>query len=192
MFTIDEIRENLAGAWMVMNGDADGLRRLDTSVEGFWRSFGAIILIVPVFVLSIMSEARLAQDIGDLPVQALTVPVQSAILMVDWMLFPGLMALVARPIGLAQQYVPFIVARNWSAVLVNAIYAVPLLIYLAGLMPFLMMALSTYIVLAASGFFFYRIARTTLAVSPGFAVGLVVADFGLSFLIRDIARALVA
>ena len=42
------LRDNLAGAWQVMLGRPEGLNRLDTSLEGFWRSFAAIVLVVPI------------------------------------------------------------------------------------------------------------------------------------------------
>ena len=41
------VRDNLTGAWHLMLGRPEGLNRLDTSLEGFWRSFAAVILLVP-------------------------------------------------------------------------------------------------------------------------------------------------
>ena len=53
------LRDNLAGAWQVMLGRPDGLDRLDTSLEGFWRSFAAFALVVPFASVSLISERSL-------------------------------------------------------------------------------------------------------------------------------------
>ena len=58
------IRDNLAGAFEVMLGRPDGLDRLDTSVDGFWRSFGAVVLVVPFAFLSLLSQQPLAAAAG--------------------------------------------------------------------------------------------------------------------------------
>ena len=186
MLTFDEIRENLTGAWLVMNGNAAGLARLDNTIEGFWRSFGAIVLLIPIFIILALAERQVAVDLnltdGILPVSAVAL-----MRLVEWVLFPALMALIARPMGLANHYVPFIVARTWSAVIVTSFLIIPLLAYLGGhitvqvLMPF------SRIMLIVSGYFAYRVARTTMAAPPALAVAIVMADFGLSFLIIHLA-----
>ena len=191
MLTADEIRENLAGAWLVMNGDSDGLERMDTTIEGFWRSFGAIVLLIPIFALSVLGDRQLATDL-DLADKVRPVPVEALILLVEWMLFPALMALFARPAGYTSRYVPFIVARNWSSVVTSAFFAIPLLAYLGGIVSVQMLFLFVYIILGAVGYFSYRIARTALQASPGLAAGIVAAEFGLSLMIDDLVRALTA
>ncbi len=190
MFTPDEIRNNLTGAFQVMKGDPDGMNDLDTSVEGFWRSFGALILIVPVIVLSLLADKQLEVDVKELAGSFLPVPVLVFLILIDWILFPALMALASRPLGLANQYVPFIVARNWASVLASALSIPPLLLYLAGVLPVMLLILFSYAVLMLIGFFSYRIARTALMVSPGLAVGVAAAEIGLSILLRDVARVL--
>ena len=52
------IGENLAGAWAVMRGRREGLARLDLSIEGFWRSFAAIVLLIPFAFLAWLSQVR--------------------------------------------------------------------------------------------------------------------------------------
>ena len=47
---------NLSGAWDVMNGRAEGLNKFDLTIDGFWRSFGAIVLILPVALIALASE----------------------------------------------------------------------------------------------------------------------------------------
>jgi hypothetical protein len=190
MYSTDEISQNLAGAWQVMNGRSSGLVQLDVSIEGFWRSFGAIILSVPVLVLLLLSRDRIAVDLEEPSGTGLPVIAQATVWLVEWVLFPIVLAVVARPIGVARNYVPFIVARNWASVLVMAAYAVPLLAYLAGLMPAGGLLLVQFIILIGSGYFSFRIARTALAAPPGLSIAIVVADYGLSFMLYDVASAI--
>src|SRR4051812_12532813 len=108
------LRDNLAGAWHVMLGRPAGLDRLDTSLEGFWRSFAALILVAPFALLALISEEKLTPEAA----AALTggsLAIYCLALLVDWFSFPLVFALLARPFGLGARYVPFIVARNWAS-----------------------------------------------------------------------------
>ena len=67
MNVIAYVRENLAGAWQVMLGRPEGLDRLDTSLEGFWRSFGVIVLVAP-FAAPVVRSATRAAGGGRRPV----------------------------------------------------------------------------------------------------------------------------
>jgi hypothetical protein len=188
MFSVNEIRENLAGAWRVMNGDFNGLAQLDTTIEGFWRSFGAIVLLIPVFTLLVLANRQIAADLN-LTGGILPVPAEALMRLIEWLLFPGLLALIARPIGLAGQYVPFIVARNWSSIIVTSFLVIPLLAYLGGSISVQVLKPFFNIMLIVSGYFAYRVARTTMAVPPALAVAIVMADFGVSFMIIRLAGA---
>ena len=96
-------------------------------------------------------------------------------------------ALIARPIGLAGQYVPFIVARNWSSVIAMSFLIFPLLAYLGGSISVQVLATFFDIMLIVFGYFAYRVARTALAAPPPLAIAVVMADFGLSYMIINLA-----
>lgn len=175
------IRDNLAGAWQVMLGRPQGLGRLDTSLEGFWRSFGAFVLIVPLMLVvdrglnSLVSEE--------------TAPVERFdweslfIQLVDWIAFPIVFAFVATRIGLAARYVPFVTARNWGAVIIAAIFAAttlpgwfyPLSVTAAAIISFVNLGIGLR--------FSYLLAKTTLGVGPSVAVPVVALELLLSLVI---------
>ena len=46
-----EIQNGLTGAWRLMIGNAEGLRLLDLTADGFWNSFFAIIVALPAMLL---------------------------------------------------------------------------------------------------------------------------------------------
>src|SRR5688572_10138945 len=143
------MRESLAGACLVMLGRPDGLNRLDLSLAGFWRSFAAVILVIPLSFIPEWSMADLMVEEGGVPPPLGDSLVSASVLsLIDWFAFPLLFALMARPLGLSSRYVPFVVARNWSAVvlaLINALAAFP---YGVGIVS---LGVMTFFVVAALG-----------------------------------------
>lgn len=179
----DEIVRSLAAAFDLFLDRPGAMRGFDVSVEGFWRSFAAVILVVPSYALAVLAERRLAAAVDpDAAVQdGVSFLVQNAIgLGLDWIALPLILALVARPLGIARHYPEFVVARNWGAVLAAAPFgAIGLLILLGllgGELADLLMLAALIIVLRYT----YLIARRALEVSLGFAIGIVVLDFVVS------------
>jgi hypothetical protein len=180
------IRENLAGAWMVMNGNPAGLARLDVSVNGFWRSFAAIFLLAPYLVLGFIDQTKL-QESSD-PALAATasdnVGLQLVATGVDWLVFPLVFALLARPLGVADRYVPFIVARNWAAVIASTFFAVVTVAHLFGLASDAALPYLLIIVLGVTLRFSYLLIRATLGVPVAVAVPIVFLDILLSLVVQ--------
>jgi hypothetical protein len=179
------IRDSLSGAWAVMNGDADGLARLDLTIGGFWRSFGAIALILPLALVALTSERTLLAEAGEPlpPFDAALLATRLAALGLDWIAFPVLLALIALRIGVAAHYVPFVVALNWSSVWVSAFYAVPSLLHVLGVLPagLVQLLLLAFFVLAVR--FYYLVARTALQAPPALAIPIVLVQFLISLVI---------
>jgi hypothetical protein len=176
------IRENIAGAWQVMLGRREGLNRLDTSLEGFWRSFAAVIMLAPFALLALFSQPRLA-DAAGAPMDPLTasgVALAGLALFVDWFAFPIVLAVLALPFGLGSRYVPFIVTRNWASVIIGAVVGAVHALHLVGVLP---TVLVPYLLLAAVAValrFSYVIARLALAVSMGMALPIVLLELLIS------------
>jgi hypothetical protein len=178
------IRSSLAGAWEVMLGRPEGLKLLDTSLEGFWRSFMAIFLIAPFALVAFLSQRRLAVDGTETePLTASTLLLESIALLIDWFAFPLVFALLARPFGLASHYVPFIVTRNWAAVIIAAIVAAAHALHIVGILPSAAAPYVLLVALAVALRFSYIVARITLAVSMAMALPIVALDFLLSLTI---------
>jgi hypothetical protein len=180
MNPIAYVRDNLIGAWHLMFGRPEGLNRLDITLEGFWRSFGAFALILPLFLLAnIGFGAMLPEEVGNDWLDWVGVLIQG----VDWVAFPIVFALIAPRIGLASRYVPFITARNWGAVIVAALYAAGGLPGLLVPVPLIAAAALNVICVAINLRLSYLLARTALVVGPSTAIPVVAMDFLLSFVI---------
>jgi len=173
---------SLAGAWEVMNGRPEGLSRLDLSIGGFWKSFGAIALVGPVSLLSVHVEGLgLGEDEAATGMASALLPVA-----LDWVVFPVVLAFLAPAMGLTRGYVPFIVARNWAAAIIAAIFAVPLGATALGLLPVEAMAWLGLVLFALSVRFAYLVARTALGVPFAVAAPLVAMDVLISLVIQGL------
>ena len=56
--TADDVTRSLRGTAALLNRRPDGLRSFDFSEAGFWHSFGAIVLTLPAFVVTLALERR--------------------------------------------------------------------------------------------------------------------------------------
>lgn len=180
-----ELRSNLLGAWEIMWGRPQGLDRLDLSVEGFWRSFAAILLVVPFVGLAMMTERALVAASGEAPPPFTTsvLGANALALLIDWLAFPLVFALLAKPLGMADRYVPFIVARNWASAPVAAIGASIGAIGLIGTPPPALLFILAVAAISLMLRFSYVVARTALAVAMSSALPIVIFDILLSLTI---------
>jgi len=186
MLTRDEITRSLAAAWDLFLDRPGAIRGFDVSVEGFWRSFAAVILVVPSYALAVLAERQLSAAIDPaMPAQeGAAFLVHNAIgLGLDWVALPLILALLAGPLGIARHYPEFVVARNWGAAIAAVPFGLIGLLTVLGLvggeLANLLMLAALIIVLRYT----FIIARRSLDVGLGFAIGIVVLDFVVSLTI---------
>jgi len=186
MLDRDEITRSLTGAWHLFLDRPDAMRYFDLSVEGFWRSFRAIVLLLPAYILSTLAERVIT--LANTPVggeqDATAFFLDSAIgLGVDWIALPVLLALAARPLGIQRTYAAFIVARNWASVIALVPYGIIGLLVIVGVVDIevanILMLVALMLVLRYN----FLVARRALDVGIGFAVGIVVLDLAVSLTI---------
>jgi hypothetical protein len=186
MLTREEITRSLTAAWALFLDRPGAMRGFDVSVDGFWRSFAAVILVVPSHALAVLAEREMAaaMDAAAAVQDGAAFLVQNVLgLGLDWVALPVILALLARPLGIARHYPEFVVARNWGAVIAAVPFgAIGLLIVLGllgGELANLLMLAALIVVLR----YMFIIARRALDASLGFAIGIVVLDFVVSLTI---------
>lgn len=179
----EEIRRSLTGAWELFLDRPDAMRHFDVSVDGFWRSFGAIVLIVPLYLITVIAERQVL--VSD-PIAAATLSdpafflAKAFALCLDWVALPVILALAARPLGVERSYSAYIVARNWGAVIAISPFALVAFLFALGVLG---MDMTNYLSLAALFIILrynYLIARRALGASVGLAVAIIVFDLFLS------------
>jgi hypothetical protein len=184
----EEVRRSLTASWGLFLNRTDAMKLFDLTVDGFWRSFGAVVLVVPIFVVGALADR---QRIASEATEALTTSVSHDLferlvaLGIDWLALPILLFFAARSLRIERTYTAFIVARNWSAVIAAVPFGVISLLYLFGFLSTELMALLGLAALAIVLRYSFIVARTALGVGIGFAAGLVAFDFFLSLLILE-------
>ncbi len=179
-----EISRSLKAAWRVLLNKPDAMRGFDTSIDGFWRSFQAILLVAPFYLVialgerqAILADAGTGAELDDGNFWL----AQVVTLVADWVTLPLLLAAIAGFIGVRREYPAFIVARNWATPIMVAVAALATLIdFIGNLGP----EAALFPALIAFGFslrFSYVIARQALGFAPDAAIAIVVLDFLVSF-----------
>jgi hypothetical protein len=184
----EEILRSLSAAWRLFLNQPAAMRDFDVSVDGFWRSFAAIGLIVPVYALTAIAEYQvmMSDAVADQNSSGAAFAFDKMLTLgVDWIALPILLAALARPLGITRNYPAFVVARNWASVLAILPFGAIALLY--GLGAFgtdasNFLSLAFLIVILRYNFV---IARRALEASIGLAIGLVALDFVVSLAIAD-------
>lgn len=190
----DEIVQSLTGAWRIFLERPDAMRFFNVGLDGFWRSFYAVVLILPAYLFVVMAErARIIDDpavSGGFDGGAFFVN-KILTLGFDWVTLPIVLALVAAPLGVSRSYVPFVVARNWGAVLATAPFGLVELLYLLGILGSGAAHMFALVFLVVVVRYNYLIARRALGVDIWFAIGLIIADFAISLAIVGVIYSIV-
>ncbi len=190
MVSLNEIRAALDGSWLLLRNRPEGMAYFDQSIQGFWRSFSAVFLLIPAFLLSGLAEKEFY--FSEEMFQPETFPdgaywtAQFIGLAVDWVTLPILLAVLAVPIGISKRYVPFIVVRNWTSLLASVPYLITYVLFLLRIIPPGVAVLLSFSSLLAVLWYRYLVARIALQATISLAVGIVVLDIVLTLVISQI------
>jgi hypothetical protein len=166
-----EVLNGLFGAYRLAWFDASGMAHFNLSVEGFWRSFFAAVLVAPAY--AILVGRQLSAEAEDFNL-ALVVLTEGIGYVLAWCAFPLAAIVLTRLLGLDRNYVALIVAVNWSAVLQTGAFLAVLL--LGALVPHglgtLLVTLTTLAILVYQWF----VIRTALQTTGGVALMFLLVD----------------
>jgi hypothetical protein len=178
----------LTGALELFLGRREGIQRFDFSLNGFWRSFGAILYVLPFFAISIAVEHRLRPPdvMVTGPSDGLFVLSRLIDLGLDWVMMPLILAAFARNLGITRTYASYIVVRNWASVVMSAPQALIALLAGLGLIPIEFAAVLSLAVVGVMLRYHYQIVGATLGGPTPFKIGLVGADLMLSLVLSGI------
>jgi len=185
---LSEILRALYGAYRLARFDAAGLTFLDATPGGFWKSFFAAVLVAPLY--AVLLAVRLRADLPDVTV-ARFLAIESIAYVIGWVLFPLVMAAVARLIDRERHYIRYIVAYNWASVWQNAIYLPVAILAVAGTLTGGaggLLALGALVVVLVYAWF---VARTALDIPGPLAVPLVALDVVLGVMLNGFAESMI-
>ncbi len=165
-----EISSSIYGAYRLARLDAGGLNFFNMSVDGFWRSFFAAVIVAPAYVIIV-----LLRDRADAADSASMTPEITAYVL-GWILWPLVMLVVARMFGLIANFVGYIIVYNWSNIIQVAVLLPVALITEAGVIPQAMAPVLTMVATIYVLFYLWFVARTALGAPNWTAAAIVVLD----------------
>lgn len=111
MSLIREIRSSVWGAWLLVRRDPNGMNYFNLSVSGFWLSFIAALIVLPLYVpFSIEEARRLETAIG--PHVGRELVGFAAMWVVGPLVILGLCVLLRR----SDRFAALVIASNWVSV----------------------------------------------------------------------------
>jgi hypothetical protein len=178
-----EIDRAFNGAWGIFTNRPDAMRNFDVSLEGFWRSFQALLVVAPVYFITSLSDQLVVVGAPDSPVTGGQYWASEVLtLVLDWVALPALLALIGGFVGIRKSYLAYIVVRNWAQPLMLAPFALLSVLAMAGLSSDLLL-IPSVVVIGYSLRFSYLIVRRTLGVEIDVAIAFVALDVLTSLLV---------
>ena len=186
-----EITKSINGAWRIARMDQNALNYFNMSIEGFWRSFLAVLIVVPLYVvflvLNLGQLSGMELHVGSATPTDFYVAIKLAAHILGWLAFPVVMIPISRLMDLSQSYVPYIIVWNWSNVLVMAVILPAVLLF----PPSAQSGQSAKLILMAAQitvlFYGYLVARAGLQCKILTAIGVVMLDLLLGLLFNLLA-----
>ena len=175
-----ETLQSLQAAWRLACFEAKGLAQFNISVDGFWRSFFAAVVALPIYALALIPQLDQAAD------GTLFLIVESIHYAAAWIAFPLLMIPVARFLRLTPRYIPYIIAVNWTSVLQLVLFLPLNMLALAGSLQGEGAAFLFTLALTLSCIYRYFVARVALETTLGTALALVALDVVVGLLLTGL------
>lgn len=184
MPTWSDIVYGLYGAWRLARLDRAGMSFFDQSVEGFWKSFFAAVLVAPGYVILVAldSTGQIAEA-GFLRVLLIHLFAYS----LSWTVYPVVVHQICASIGRQPAFVGFIVAFNWAKVIQMAAYLPVIGIMATEALPGGAAVLLNGLVYSLLLGYQWFVTRTALDISSFGAVGFVALDLIVGVMINAIA-----
>lgn len=190
----DEVRCSFRGTLDFIHSRTEGLGAFDLTERGFRRSFAAIWLALPAYVVSLAFErfrlGLLQPDRALLSYLWLDLVVALSYA-ASFVALPLAMIWISRRLGRTDRYLPFVVVTNWITVLSLLVLSVPTLLLVIGwATPGLALIFTVafgIIVLRAQWF----ATKVTLGVSSGLAFDIVLLGVCLNVAIAGLTRNLI-
>lgn len=179
----------LRGCWRFMRRDPEADRDFNLTIDGFWRSFAMVlpllVLVYPMFI----SDHRLGIELGDETAEppVLDIGRDYAHLIGTLLAWPLAAALLAKLLGVARNYVRYMVIYNWMSLPTTAVALLPHLLYLSSGSANLALASAAIVIpllLYVSWYVANRALETTALVAIAFVLAEYAVILGIGRLVR--------
>jgi len=181
----NEIVRSLTGAWHIARRDPDAAQYFDLSARGFFRSFAALALALPLVLISSVALWRMGQTIdaiGDVDFSSFAT-VQMGGEALNWVIYLTVMAQVARHLELGASYSAYVITFNWGVLMTSGLMLLPQALFLIGIIGDQFAVMLTLPVFLLAAWYRWQIAREVLGAAPSAAMAILILDFVLGALL---------
>lgn len=172
MITARDISFGLYSAWRFVLLDRGAMQYVDNSIDGFWKSFFAAAIVAPAYLLIVFfiyARAETVLSAGAVEI----ILVEASHYVMSWVAFPLVMTTVSDMLQRGERYIGYIVAHNWSQVVVMAVQLPVFLLIMASGMATDRPGTLHMMLFFAIAFYQWFIARAALAINGWAAAGVV-------------------
>ena len=169
---VSDVTKAIFGIWLIAKNQPGADKFFDISVEGFWRSFVAAILVLPaniiITALGILAAGEVSYSIIDGLRDLL-------IYIINWLFYPLIVISACRYLNAHEKALKYIIPYNWASIPAGYFFAFATLVgrslegssFGAGLL---------FVAYVVAIFLFFEIARRQLEISRLAAVGVVASE----------------
>lgn len=180
-----EIVSSLYGAYRLAWFDENGISYFNISVEGFWRSFFAAVILAPFYMMSIGQDFMTVD--GGFSLWAALVHLITYV--VSWVLFPLVAFFATDLLGLGHRFTALVVAVNWSSVLIFGVLTIA--IGLAALVQQSLADFALVLLTAALIVYHWFVIKTALETTAPLAIAFVLFNFLLGAMLHQVTERLI-
>lgn len=180
-----EVISSLYGAYRLAWFDEKGMSYFNISVEGFWRSFFAAVLMAPIFIFSIGQDVMTPE--GGFSFWALIVHLSTY--GISWVVFPLVAFFATDLLGLGHRFTALVVAVNWTSVLTFGLLTVSI-----GFVALVQQSIAELALMAiTTGLIVYHwfVIKTALETTTSIAIAFVLFNFLLGAMLHQVAERLI-
>lgn len=173
------VRQSVDAALRLGLRDRTAWNAFDLSADGFYRSFFAVVLVIPfnilfdLFLLKLATEADGKVRLYELSDMTFSTLARCAL----WLVFPLMSLFLLRFLGYAHRYSALVIAHNWGTVVVQFIYLPILVLYSWDVISSAIAIDLYFIAIGLTLYYRYFIAQTALDSPGSVAAAVVVLDF---------------
>lgn len=127
------ILNSLNGAWKLARATPNSMQYFDLSSDGFWKSFWAIAVMLPAFILWVLFNLQGgSQQIGDGVEISYPLLSESIYIILALPLTALVMAYFTKFMKISENFSSMVIAYNWVSAFIYIIMAVFTMILLSG------------------------------------------------------------
>lgn len=188
MISSEELSAALRGSWRLLNRDAAGIDDFNLSLDGLKNSFTAILVVAPIYLFIVAASTDILPGSSTGAAAPVSYLQELFGLLLEWALYLAGALYAIRLLGLANRAVPYVIAYNWSSLIIVAAMVPPTLLARYGIMGPGWFILCSLIVTVAALYYRWFIARTVLRTTATMAAAFMIGDVVVNLLVQSLLR----